>query len=129
MSNELNPQEVRPSNIWNYKQNHTKLIIRDLEYYGVPPEITANILMARGVYKWFACRKDIIQLKNDIKKRIREIHQQRETIAGTVEWHTKKGELKALESVRKSIREICHSQRWRFQDDHETNYLVTLKGE
>jgi len=56
---------LTPKGIWNIEQNKPSLIAEDLEKHaGVPLELTHKVLLARGVYKWFAVRRQLIRLKD-----------------------------------------------------------------
>lgn len=103
------------------KQNRPSLIARDFELLGIPKKITYYILLRRGVFKWLACREDIIRLKNSMKNEIRALNREK-----TLE---EKGYLMALEKYRKEIKIICHSPRLRVQtNDHEAaRFLVKFK--
>ncbi len=103
------------STIWNEKQNKPSLIVNDLvEQFGISRDVVYEILLRRGVFKWLACREDIIRLKEDIKAELRELYiRQARTPRRSSRWYEQKGRIKALEQVRQRIREICHSQRWR----------------
>ena len=109
----LNPFQVTPENISQYPQNRMRLVLRDFEVIGIPQEATRKILLARGVYKWMACRRDIIRLKDELKGEIRGLHEiSRQLPAGELKRLTL-ARVHALEEVRARLRSICHSQRWR----------------
>lgn len=112
-TNKLNPLDVSPDNIWEYPQNRMRLVLHDFEELGIPAEITRKILLARGVYKWLACRQDFIRLKDELKGEIRGLHEiSRQLPKGKLRDQTL-ARVHALEDVRARIRSICHSQRWR----------------
>jgi len=115
----MSPLEVNKNNIWEYKQNKPSLIAKDFKRFGIPEEITFKILLARGVFKWLAVRRDIIKLKNiwrdEITKTIREIRKAKEKCDYSKLQYLR-GYLKACEEHRKIIRELCHSDRWRSPD-------------
>ena len=116
----LSPIEVSPDNIWQYKQNQPSLIISDMATLGIPERVTAKILMARGVYKWLAARRDFIKLKNSIRDELTSLYRAIEK--GEIQRNSPahfeaKGRIKALQEVRAEIRKICHSERWRFPDN------------
>ena len=114
----MNPLEVSPDNIWQYKQNKPSLICKDLEEW-VPPEVTARVLMARGVYKWLAVRRDLILLKNQWRDELTRLYRAIENgdiKRGSPEHHRIVGRIKALEGCRAQIRALCHSERWRCPD-------------
>jgi len=125
----MNPLNVCKENIWTYRQNRPSLIAKDLEeLYGIDRHESFLILMARGVFKWFSVRMDIIRLKNKMKRSVRKAQEdivdykyilrhlpkdflsERSSIAKRL-YHTK-GYLKAKEEDRAAIRKLCHSERW-----------------
>lgn len=55
---------LRPDTIWQFAQNKPSLVASDLEKLGVPRAVTHRVLLARGVYKWLAARRQIIALKD-----------------------------------------------------------------
>ena len=112
----LNPLDVQKSNIWQFRQNKSRHIVRDLDAIaGVPPDISRLILKARGVDKWFLARRKLIKLKDKIK---REIHETRLAIVQSKKdrdfrrRHYLRGRITALNETRQAIRDICHSPRW-----------------
>ena len=119
----LHPLDVRPDNIWQYAQNKPSLICRDLEDLAdVPQEVTAKVLMARGVYKWLAVRRDLILLKDEWKDELTRLYraiENREVVRNSPEHHRMVGRMKALEECRAQVRELCHSERWRCPDIDE----------
>jgi hypothetical protein len=114
------PLDVCAENIWQYEQNKPSLVISDLyRLAGVPRHITARVLMARGVYKWLACRRDLIRAKDEWRDELTLLYraiQDREIRRGTPEYYEARGRIKALEEARRTIRAICHSERWRAPD-------------
>lgn len=112
---EIDPLAVSPDNIWCYPQNRMRLVLRDMERFGVPQEITRRVLLARGVYKWMSCRRDIIKLKDNLKVEIRGLHELSRVIPRGRERDMLMARLHALEEVRAELRGICHSERWRME--------------
>lgn len=145
MKNKLDPidDQITPENIWNYRQNHPELIVEDLRYLIqsnlVPAdsvdEIQTNYithmirrtLLARGVNKWFAVRRDLIaykkQKKHQITSKQAEIRVTKALVNNT-EFQSKmfyilnadlkvaRAELKILEEVRGSLKRMCMRERW-----------------
>ena len=97
------------NNLWQYRQNRPILIARDLEQYGVPKEVTMEILLKRGVFKWLAVRRQLIKLKNKWKEEIRELNRKKT--------EREKGYLEALIKCREEIRRLCHSERLQAPDN------------
>ena len=119
----MNPLEVSSENVWNFPQNKPSLITRDfLELYGIPQLDSARILMARGVFKWFAGRRKLLKLKEKIKVELKQRYGESEAfkkdpLATPKDFYMNKGAVKALERVLKEISEIGHAPRWDVQDN------------
>ena len=111
------------NNLWQYKQNRPILIARDLEKYGVPKEVTMEILLKRGVFKWLAVRRQLIKLKNKWKEEIRELNRKKT--------EREKGYLEALIKCREEIRKLCHSERFQAPDNdrHAIRFIKELQNE
>lgn len=83
--------------------------------------MTAKILMARGVFKWFAVRRKLIKLKNTWRGRVAAINREMSSIPkGTVKHARLVGELQAIDKCRAEVRSLCHSQRWAHSDIDDT---------
>lgn len=119
MKNNIEPHvsEVCQENIWMYRQNKPTLVARDLHKCGVPYDATYAILLARGVFKWLAARRDLIKLKNVWRRRVKACYGIL-TIGGMSPYETgrMRGYLKAVEECRKEVRAICHAERWTAPD-------------
>jgi hypothetical protein len=119
-------------NIWQYAQNKPSLIARDfLDIAGVPEKVTYCILMARGVFKWLAVRRDLIRLKNEWRDELTQLYraiENGEIKRGTPKHRETVGYIRALECCRKQVRALCHSQRWRAVD-HDSKSLEFLRVE
>ena len=86
-----------------------------------------RILMNHGVYKNFAMRRDFIKLQHKLKDLIRDDNEalacRREDNrhyvlpCRSLQRERRKSRLKALEEVRKEMKGILHSPRWRFPDN------------
>jgi len=117
----MNPLKVSEQNIWQYAQNRPSLVCKDLaDIADIATETTSKILMARGVYKWLAVRRDLIRLKNTWSTELTRLYRAigRGTIKrGSPEHLEAKGRIKAIEECRAAIRALCHSQRWRWPDN------------
>lgn len=128
--------KLNQKDIWSIAQNRPTLIVKDLEVYGVDKNISYSILLARGVFKWLAARRDIIKLKDLIKVevknslgKIREIKAILKQTPDFQNYHNElyywRGYLKAKEEDRAAIREICHSERFRAPDfDKNSNEFL-----
>ncbi len=74
--NALTLFEATPQNIWNYKQNHPELVIKDLQQYGVDAFIVSLVrqsMLCRGINKWLKVRRDLIAYKKIIKHQIKDL--------------------------------------------------------
>ena len=110
---------LTPKLIWNIEQNKPSLIAKDLQAFGVAPEITHDILLARGVYKWLSVRRQLIKLKNVWKSRIVEtLSKLREAKKSDNAYEVGylRGYLKAYNECRGEVRALCHSERWQAPD-------------
>ncbi|VVB50625.1 Uncharacterised protein [uncultured archaeon] len=119
MASYNDPKKVRKDNIWLYAQNKPSLIIKDLEKYGVPAEDALQILLARGVCKWLAARRDLIHTKDAWKEQIRQCHEEILKLKGAGDFkalNKARGRLEALNVCRQQVRAICKSERWRVPD-------------
>lgn len=110
---------LNPKNIWEWKQNKPTLIAKDLTKYGVPKNVTYQVLLQRGVFKWLAVRRDLIKAKDmwkaeitDTIERIREA--KKNGRYGDLMYL--RGYLKALETCRGEVRAMCKSEQWRAPD-------------
>jgi hypothetical protein len=68
--------EATPENIWNYKQNHPELVIKDLQSFNLPifvQDIVRQSMLARGINKWLKVRRDLIAYKKLIKHQVKEL--------------------------------------------------------
>jgi len=66
-----------PSNIWNFRQNHPELIIKDCEDCGFTDEqirIIRQSMLVRGINKWLKVRRDLIAYKKQIKHGIKALN-------------------------------------------------------
>lgn len=120
---------LTPKLIWNIEQNKPSLVAKDLEEMaGVPRSLTHAVLLARGVYKWLAVRRDLIKLKNVWRDELSELYALQEGQKNNGNWKAAletKGRIKALEMCRKQVRALCHSERWRAPDfDKEANRFL-----
>ena len=114
------PLAVSKINIAGYAQNKPSLICTDLERIaGVPPIVSAKILMARGVFKWLAVRRELIKLKDMWREELTQIYrriERGEVKRNSPEHRELVGYMKALEKCRKQVRQLCHSHRWQCPD-------------
>ena len=119
-------------------------------------EALYEILLKRGVFKWLAVRRDLITYKNTLKREIFQFNHEVENgslprrikVKGgckfrlsfgkflmeplwidNPEYLERKGRIKALIEVRKEIRKMCHSHRWRVQEnDREASLWMDAKA-
>jgi len=117
----------------NYSQNRPSLIAKDLKKFGVPEDTTYRILLARGVFKWLAKRRDLIKIKNNWRARTTEVISMIR-VAKAQKDHKGhiwlKGYLACLEDNRQDIGAICHGERWIAPDNDSTasRWLSTEEG-
>ena len=122
---------LTPRGINGIRQNKPVLIARDLERLGVPFGVSMDILLARGVFKWLAVRRDLIRLKNSWRARVRGTlaslrAAKRSGCAYQVGYL--RGYLRALEECRAEVRSLCHSDRWQAPDfDRAANEHLTAR--
>jgi len=119
---------ITEKSINNIRQNKIKYLVRDFAEYGIPEEITREILLKRGINKWMANRTKIINLKDEMKKEINyslafmkvlehaDICFCKNNGKQNEFYREELGRLKTLEEIRKKIRTICHSSRWQFPE-------------
>lgn len=122
--------ELTLENICNFKQNNPELVVMDItKTFNLDKEgedELRKILLARGVNKWMHCRRELISLKNCLTfkakilmSQISSLQKQKREAKDKIEsfkFHDiqvrKKEELKTIEKMRKSLKKICHSERW-----------------
>ena len=74
MKNNISIWEASPGNIWNYRQNHPELVIKDIESHcsniaNVQDiiDLVRQSMLCRGINKWLKVRRDLIAHKKQIK--------------------------------------------------------------
>ena len=68
--------KASPENIWNYKQNHPELVIKDMEKYHISQDIQLIVrqsMLCRGINKWLKVRRDLIAYKKQIKHKVKNL--------------------------------------------------------
>ena len=113
--------KVDEKNINNFKQNKIKYLVKDFAEYGVPEEVTREILLKRGINKWLANRMAIIHLKEKLLQDIRNYLDSMRIISSVVgknnlNYKEILGRFKATNGIRQQIRKICHSSRYVFPE-------------
>jgi len=122
------PERVSTQTIEHYRQNKVKHILTDLEALGVSRLAGAKVLLARGVFKWFAVRRSLIKRKEQWKKSETILYgclrsAKRERDYYHIAWF--RGYIAALQACRADIRHLCKSSRWQAQDnDTEAQRLL-----
>ena len=123
-------KEITKENITQQRQNRLHYIVDDFAALDIPKHITKEILLARGVNKWFANRKKLIELKHQLKELTRtylglilvlkkNISDSRNKIQGRTgarELEQIRGAIELLVIIRKDIDKICKSERWMFPE-------------
>ena len=112
---------VNEKTINSIRQNKIRYLVRDFTEYGVPEEVTKEILLKRGINKWLANRMAIINLKDELKNQVKFWLKSMEV---EKKYHSKNsliyrqfvGILETTINIRQRIRKICHSSRWQFPE-------------
>ena len=68
---------ANPRNIWNFRQNHPELVIRDCKEHGLTNDqlrIVRQSMLVRGINKWLKVRRDLIAHKKQIKHEIKALN-------------------------------------------------------
>lgn len=122
---------INKKNIWNFAQNRPILIARDLAEL-VPINVTFEVLLKRGVFKWFSVRRDLIKLKNIWKGTITQTIQKivvAKQNKNKIRHAYLKGYLAAYQECRRDVRKLCHSDRWRAPDNdkYSIRFLAELE--
>jgi len=109
-------QEISEKTIWNFRQNHPELVVRDLqEHFKLSDEdceVVRRILLARGVNKWLKVRRDLIAFKKQLRNLIKAIECEREAL-----WkgHPRRRQLleksKAPQYCRSILKKLCMTDR------------------
>lgn len=116
-----NPLAVCKENINHLRQNKPTYVAKDMEeLFGVPRHATYKILLARGVFKWLSVRRDLIRLKDAMKKQITDTIEFLSCCKGHMDlqhrtWYLR-GYLAAKNEDRQVIKTLCHSSRWQAPD-------------
>lgn len=105
----------------NFKQNKIKYLVRDFADYGVPENVTREILLRRGINKWLANRMTIIGLKDELKNQInfwlRSMKVEKKFNGkNSLIYRQFVGIMETTVGIRERIRKICHSSRWQFPE-------------
>jgi len=113
--------KVDEKTINNFKQNKIKYLVKDFAEYGVPEDVTREILLKRGINKWLHNRMLIINLKDELKEEIKDLLQQMDYYQAEYNkedgvYRELVGSLRATNNIRQKIRKICHSSRYVFPE-------------
>ena len=117
MKDKKEPEHPTPENIWNFRQNHPELVVRDLaeklnldEYQ---QQIVRDSLMARGVNKWLKVRRDLIAYKKLLKHEVARIEKERVALP---KWSPERKRLLSVQNrvreIRKDLKTLCMTERW-----------------
>lgn len=100
MKNKLSIHIAGPENIWNYRQNHPELVIKDIEdelpnilsmfrvefrdcgvreycqrdFINEVRRLVRQSMLCRGINKWLKVRRDLIAYKKQLKHKIKELN-------------------------------------------------------
>ncbi len=130
---ELNPLQVNPCNVAQFRQNLARLVVRDArEILGLDDQqasMVAKILVARGVTKWLNCRKLLLHAKDTWKRQIVNLNTQlTQKNLSPLTRERLRGRLSELVRCREEVRTICKTNRWTlgadFKDEHFMAELI-----
>jgi hypothetical protein len=150
--------DCSPENIWLYRQNDPKLVVRDLKevYPDIDETVVERSLMARGINKWLKVRRDLIahkkSLKNEIKALMLEISEHKaklkevyttnkQVISGEktvyelsdyyvaqTNYLKDKEKLKFLQNERGVLKGLCMTERWQDWRGKSVEDMNTIKA-
>jgi len=141
MKKELSIFEVNEKNIWNYKQNHPELVIKDCKNFGFTDEqlnILRYSMLCRGINKWLKVRRDLIAYKKIIKHKIKKLNNE---IIETKELLKRdphntnlkkkrteqKISLKIYEEIRRNLKNMCMTDRYQTWENKKIQDMNTIK--
>lgn len=109
--------EVSLKTIWNFRQNHPELVVRDLkEHLQLDEEqcdLVRKVLLARGINKWLKVRRDLIAFKKQLKHRLKAVDAERANHPKRSPRHRElTAELKVLMETRGILKSLCMTNRW-----------------
>jgi hypothetical protein len=114
---------LTPKTIDQLRQNKPCLIVDDVtDSEEITRDSIYNILLSRGVFKWFSVRRKLIKLKDIWKGRVTTSIDYQHVAAESGRWHRVwywRGYRKALEECRAEVRALAHSPRWQVQDNDD----------
>lgn len=154
MKQQLSILDVNPTNIWNYKQNHPELIIKDLERVGASPfiiKVVRTSMLARGINKWLKVRRDLIAYKKNIRNDIKELnllipvlkkqmtsswvdfktastYQVHEYYKNREQYIVAKQILKYLNKTRADLKAMCMTNRWQIWEGKKLSEMNSIKA-
>lgn len=105
--------------IWHERQNKPSLIVQDLRRWNcwLSRDKIYEILLKRGVFKWFAVRRQLIKLKNTWKTRVTESIARQKQAAHNSTRAYERGYRDGVQECRAEVRALCHSSRWQAPDN------------
>ncbi len=149
---EQNILDVTPENIWNYKQNHPELVIKDLKEFGFTNEacdIVRISMLAKGINKWLKVRRDIIAYKKLMRHEIKQLQEAipllkeemsekwvnfdkatKQQITDYFKAREKyiiaKESLKIKEKIRADLKSMCMTNRWQIWRGRKLEEMNTI---
>ena len=115
MAETRDPLEVSYRNIWEYAQNRKRLIVEDIlalaEAGELNEESIRRVLLARGVNKAFAMRRDFIRMKEMLRHSITERSLKPRELHGRDKTRNS-GAINATHECYARVRRILHGPRW-----------------
>ena len=149
---ELSIFNATPRNIWNFKQNHPELVIKDLIALGFNEKTILTVrmsMLARGINKWLKVRRDLIaykkQIRNELKVLSATIPQLKATM--TIKWvnfdnatnyqvheyHKAREQyivarelLKYQQRIRGDLKKLCMTDRWQLWEHKKLQDMNTI---
>ena len=145
---------ITPENIWNFKQNHPELVIKDLKELGFSHDIIETVrhsMLARGINKWLKVRRDLISYKKTLHHEIKELndlvpylkqemtkkwvdfnnatpHQVHEYHKAREKYLINKELLKEKQRIRGDLKKMCMTDRYQIWEGKKLNEMNTINA-
>lgn len=149
----LDFRNASPGNIWNYRQNHPELVIKDMADMGLTPSqlrLLRLSMMARGINKWLKVRRDLIaykkRVKHEVKDLIKKVPELKKDMTDKwvdLSWATayeaheyhkareqyliNKALLEYKQQVRGDLKTLCMTERWQEWEGKKLEDMNTIK--
>lgn len=128
---EPHPLRVSKKNAENYRQRKISQIAKDLqELTGTDPRITAKVLMARGVPKMFNTKREVVALREAIKRQILAVNtaisdktirrpNKKNVPADVKAYYRILGMMEGIDMVKKDLDRILKTKNWQMPTGDE----------